>query len=329
MECKRRAGLTKDFRVPGEAPQLASGVVRAFECRVRWRKAAILGVGLLGGSLGLALRRRALVDQVAGLVRRPETATEALRVGAVDVAWPDLDAVLQGADLVVLCTPLGQMAALAARFAGRLERGALVTDVGSTKVSVIEAVEAAVAAAGGRFVASHPMAGSEKTGVAASREDLFQGAVTVVTPTPATDPGALQETQRLWAAMGSRVVLMEAAAHDAVVARSSHLPHLVAASLVRAVLVGGASPEVAQLCATGFRDTTRVASGSPEMWRDIGLANRQEILAAVDAFSAALAEMRSLLAAGDAAALEEALRQSKASRDAWYQQAFRPVEGGQ
>lgn len=284
---------------------------------VRWRKAAILGVGLLGGSLGMALRRRGLAGEVYGLVRREVTAKEAVEVGAVDAAGGSLKEAISGADLVVLCTPVAQMAGLVHEIGPWLEGGACVTDVGSVKGAVVAAAEGPIGSAGGRFVGSHPMAGSERTGVTAAREDLFCRAVTVVTPTAATDGDALARVKALWEGVGARVLTMTPAHHDVLVSRSSHLPHLVAATLARYVLAPEHPAEQACLCATGFRDTTRVASGSPEMWRDIALGNRSAILAALDDMQGALAEFRQLLEAGNGSALEDYLRTAKERRDAW------------
>ncbi|MBX3747831.1 MAG: prephenate dehydrogenase/arogenate dehydrogenase family protein [Verrucomicrobiae bacterium] len=282
-----------------------------------WRKAAILGVGLLGGSLGLALRRRGLAGEVTGLVRRTETVAAAVRMGAVDQASQCLETVVAGADLVVFCTPLGQMEGLGERLNGVLEAGAVVTDVGSAKAGVVASLEPRVLAAGGRFVGSHPMAGSERTGVEASREDLFEGAVSVVTPTEASDAEAVLRVNALWESVGARVLTMDAGRHDALVSRSSHLPHLVASALVDCVLGNGADEEQGLLCATGFRDTTRVALGSPEMWRDIGLANRRALLEALDRFERSVGGLRQALAAGDAEGLGEALRGIRERREEW------------
>lgn len=284
---------------------------------VRWRKAAILGVGLLGGSLGMAIRRRGLAGEVHGWVRREATAKEAVEVGAVDRAGSVLKEAVAGADLVVLCTPVAQMGRLSAEIGPFLERGACVTDVGSVKEAVVLAAEGPVAAAGAHFIGSHPMAGSERTGVTAAREDLFCRAVSVVTPTEASDAGALERVRGLWEAVGARVLTMTPRHHDVLVSRSSHLPHLLASTLARFVLSPEHPAEQACLCATGFRDTTRVASGSPEMWRDIALGNRAAILAALDGMEASLAEVRALLEAGDGAAVEAFFRSAKERRDAW------------
>lgn len=284
---------------------------------MRWNKVAILGVGLLGGSLGRALKQRGLARQVVGFVRRPSSVRECERLGAVDRATLDVSEAVRDADLVVFCTPLAQMRPLAEQMRRALEPGAIVTDVGSVKASVVRDLEPLVARAGGRFVGSHPLAGAEKTGVAWARPNLFEGAVCVVTPTPRTDAGALRRVKALWRALGARVLSLSAQEHDALLARSSHLPHVVASTLAALVLDHRRPPTQSLVCANGFRDTTRIASGSPEMWRDIALANRAHLRRALAEFIRQLEQVRALLEQGDAAALERWFARAKARRDHW------------
>jgi prephenate dehydrogenase len=284
---------------------------------VHWRKVTLIGVGLLGGSLGLAMRQRGLADEVVGFVRRAASVTEADRCGAVSRGTLDLAEAVAGADLLVFCTPLAQMRPLAEAMRPHLNRGALVTDVGSVKGSVVRELEGLFARAGARFVGSHPMAGSEKTGVTAARADLFEGAACVVTPTARTQPAALRAVESLWRALGGRVLRLNPAAHDRAVARSSHLPHAVASALAHRVLDPRQPAEVARLCAGGFRDTTRIASSSPEMWRDIGLANRRNLAEELRALAATLERLGKVLDAGDAEALEEFYSASRARRESW------------
>lgn len=265
----------------------------------------------------MALRRRGLAAEVSGFARREATAREALHLGAVDVASDHLPTVLEGADLVVLCTPVGQMSALVAQFPGALTPGAVVTDVGSVKVAVVQEVEESVFRAGGHFVGSHPMAGSERTGVAAAREDLFCGAMAVVTPTTLSHPGAVESMVRLWELVGARVLQMSPSRHDTLVSRTSHLPHLAAAALAHYILAPATELDVGPLCATGFRDTTRVAMGSTEMWRDIALANRETILEALGGFAATLGRLQDLIRAGDGEGIESFLREARERRTGW------------
>lgn len=246
-------------------------------------------------------------------------------MGAVGSASTRLEAVVEGADLVVICTPVGQMETLGSRLAGLLAPGAVVTDVGSVKAPVVAALEPAVQRARARFVGGHPLAGSEKMGVRAAREDLFQGAVVVLTPTASSDPETVDGLRHLWESVGSQVLVMSAERHDDLVSRSSHLPHLIAAALAHAILAPDRPPEQDQLCATGFRDTTRVASGSPEMWRDIALANRRAVLSALDAFDRSVAELRRALEAGNEAAVGAFLQVAKERRDAWQGGGARPT----
>lgn len=284
---------------------------------MRWNKITLVGVGLLGGSLGLALRRRKLAKEIAGYIRREASIKECERAGATDYATTDLLAAVSGADLVVLCTPLAQMKSLVQQMRPALKRGAIVTDVGSVKASVVKEVEALIHKSGAHFVGSHPMAGGEKQGVLAARENLFEGAVCVVTPTRKTNPAALRKVETLWKNVGARLLRTSPDDHDALVSRSSHLPHLVAATLANLVLDPKLPKEQAKLCATGFRDTTRIASGSPEMWRDIALNNRKQIGRALTGFIAELNKFQSALKRGDAKAVAKFFETAKQRRDNW------------
>lgn len=282
-----------------------------------FKKVTIVGVGLLGGSLGLALKKRRLAKEVVGFVRRQASVAECKKARAVDIATRDLRGAVEGADLIVLCTPLAQMRALVREMAPALKRGAIVTDVGSVKASVVRAVEALIEKAGARFVGSHPMAGAEKTGVAAARANLFEGAACVVTPTRRSDKAAVRKVEQLWKAIGGRVIRLSPDLHDVLVSRSSHLPHVAAATLANLIL-NPAQPKVqASLCASGFRDTTRIASGSPEMWRDIALANRKNLDQTLNAFLRELEKFRRALKSGDAKGIIRFFEQAKQRRDTW------------
>jgi Prephenate dehydrogenase len=284
---------------------------------VRFPKITIVGVGLLGGSIGLAVKRRRLADEVAGYVRREAGIAECEKAGATDYATTDLLTAVSNADLVILCTPLAQMRSLTKQLLPALKRGAIVTDVGSVKNSVVRDIAGLVQKAGAHFIGSHPMAGSEKTGVAAARADLFQNAACVVTPTKNSSPTALKKVEAFWKALGSRVLRMDANLHDELVSRSSHLPHLTAAVLTNLVLNPKLPKEQAKLCATGFRDTTRVASGSPEMWRDIAMANRKNLGRTLKRFIRDLQQIQNALEQADVTALEKFFQQAKQRRDHW------------
>jgi prephenate dehydrogenase len=284
---------------------------------VLFRKISIVGVGLLGGSLGLAIRQRRLAGEVAGFVRRAAAIAECEICGVTDYATTDLLAAVSGADLIVLCTPLAQMRPIVIAMLPALKRGAIVTDVGSVKASVVREIEALVHKAGAHFIGSHPMAGAEKTGVSAARADLFVNAACVVTPTRRSNKAALAKVEGFWKAVGGRALRMTPEIHDVLVSRSSHLPHITAATLANLVLNPDHPPYQAALCANGFRDTTRIASGSPEMWRDIALANRRNLVKALDQFIADLRRFQRALDKSDAKAVAKFFEQAKQRRDTW------------
>ena len=288
---------------------------------MRWKKITLVGVGLLGGSLGMALRKRRLVRSVVGFVRRPASVAECESFGAVHEATLDLRQAIAGADLIVLCTPIAQMRGLAKQFLPFLKRGAVVTDVGSVKGSVVRELESLVAKAGGHFVGSHPMAGAEKMGVSAAHADLFRNAICVITPTRRSNLAAVRKVERLWKSVGGRLLRLSPEAHDDFVSRSSHLPHVVAAQLANLVLHPDHPEEQELLCANGFRDSTRIASSSPEMWRDIALANRKNLARALKSFGTGLHKFQRALATGDATAVAEFFEQARERREAWAQRA--------
>jgi prephenate dehydrogenase len=284
---------------------------------VQFGKITIIGVGLLGGSIGIAARKRRVAGEVAGFVRNEKSIAECEKFGATDYATTDLLAAVSNSDLIILCTPLAQMRSLAEQFLPALKRGAIVTDVGSVKADVVRELESLVKKSGAHFIGSHPMAGAEKTGVAAARENLFQNAICVLTPTKKSNSAAVKKLEQFWKSLGARILKLDAAQHDLLVSRSSHLPHVVAATLAGLVLDPKSPKQQAALCATGFRDTTRIASGSPEMWRDIALANRKNISRSADAFVAKLKKFQTALKAGDVKAVEIFFTTAKTRRANW------------
>ena len=280
-------------------------------------KITLIGVGLLGGSVGLAAKKRGVAGCVAGLVRRSESIDECLAIGAVDEATQDLAEAVEGASLVVLCTPVGGMKDMANQIKPHLSPEAVVTDVGSVKASVVQGVEPILP----RFVGSHPLCGSEKTGVAHADADLFEGATCAVTPTEQSDAEAVVKVNEFWDVLGAKVVNLTTEAHDNIVARTSHLPHVVASALVNAIL-GKPGAGESDFIGTGFTDTTRLASGSPMMWRDIALTNSEAIQKAINDLQLELSELKNALAAQDGAALENFFKEWKILRDQW-------LEGGE
>lgn len=288
---------------------------------MQWNKVTLVGVGLLGGSLGIALKRQRLAKSVIGFVRRQASLKECKKFKATDSATLDLPSAIEGADLIVLCTPLSQMSGLAECMLPFVKRGAIVTDVGSVKGSVVKDLEPIFARVGAHFIGSHPMAGGEKMGVSAARGNLFRGAVCVVTPTRKTQKAALKKVEKLWKSVGARVLRLTPELHDQLVSRSSHLPHVVAAELANYVLNARPKSEQAALCANGFRDTTRIASGSPEMWRDIALTNRNNLDLALGSFIEDLEKFRRALKSKRANAISNFFQQAKKRRDRWASEA--------
>jgi prephenate dehydrogenase len=289
----------------------------SYAWRVRWKKISIIGVGLLGGSIGLAVRKRRLASEVAGHVRRKASIVECEKFRAADYATTDLLAAVSGADLVILCTPLAQMRLLVQQMLPALKRGAIVTDVGSVKASVVRDVEAIIHKAGAHFIGSHPMAGAEKTGVSAARADLFACAMCAVTPTKKSNPTALRKVEQFWKSLGGRVLRLTPELHDTLVSRSSHLPHIAAAALASLVLNPLHPKQQPALCANGFRDTTRIASGSPEMWRDIVLSNRKNVSLELRALMRELQKFDRALKVTDAKVVTKFFETAKQRRDNW------------
>jgi len=271
---------------------------------------AILGPGLLGGSIALALRERGGV-RVSIWGRRPE-AVERCRP-LVEFASTNATEVVHGTQLVIFCTPIGAMSALAHEIVVALAPETLVTDVGSVKGPVVAEL-GELFQGRARFVGSHPMAGSEQTGIEAARADLFQSATCILTPTAASDAQAVGQLASFWQMLGCHVRELSPAEHDEAVALVSHFPHLLAAALVE--MVGRRNPAALELCGPGFRSTTRVASGPPAMWTEILRSNREAVRAAADAMIEKLHEMRKLLAHdAPADAMHDLLFQAKTRRD--------------
>lgn len=253
------------------------------------KKVAIIGLGLMGGSLGLALKRRGLA-KVSASARRQETRDLALSMGAADEVFETPQAALRGADVAVFCTPVCSIPELAKECLSAFESGCVVTDVGSTKADLVRDMARLFKGTRLVFVGSHPMAGSERTGLEVANADLYVEAVTALTPVEGTPESAITIVESLWSGVGSKVVRLAPDVHDELVARSSHLPHLIAALLV--ATAGRNYPaDLSKFCGPGFRSTTRVAAGSPEMWHDIVKTNRAAILAELHAYEKQLGDL--------------------------------------
>jgi len=275
-----------------------------------YKQVAIVGVGLLGGSLALAVKKRGLAEQVVGIGRDQTKLDDLVQSGLIDRGTTDLPQGVSEADLVVVCTPVETVGATVNQLLQLAPAGCLLTDVGSTKQAIVEQV-AVNPADGPAFVGSHPLAGDHRSGAEYARADLFDGRVVVVTPSEQTSTDATDRMQEFWQACGARVVVMSAAEHDAALAATSHLPHLVAS-----VLAGSTPSEVLELAATGWLDTTRIAAADPTLWRQIFASNRSQVLAALSNFETQLARVRDALAEGDDEQLEQQLAEGKRTRDA-------------
>lgn len=271
---------------------------------------AIVGPGLMGGSIGLALKQEKLAKEVIGVVRSDASARRATDAGVVDQATTDLAKAAAKANILVVCTPVGQVAKTILRAARDCRPGTIITDAGSTKQRIVDQVVAGLPS-GMEFVGSHPLAGDHKTGPESARADLLADRVVVVTPTKRTTQATTDRVSQFWEALGARVVTMSPAEHDAAVAVTSHTPHAVAAALAAAT-----PADLLELTGGGWRDTTRVAAGSPTLWRDILLDNRDEVARAIEAFEGRLAALKQAVADADGAAIEQQLQEGKLRRDA-------------
>ncbi len=290
------------------------------------KKLVVCGVGLIGGSFAQGLKAAAKVGEVVGLGRTRGPLDEALKLGVIDrIAdrWPDA---LAGADLVLLATPVGQMEAVFTALAPHLGPGTVITDGGSTKTDVVAAARAGLGGKIGQFVPGHPIAGAEKSGVAAARPDLYVDKRVVLTPLAENSANDVAKVQAAWEACGARVSRLAPAEHDRVFAAVSHLPHLLAFALVHDFAQRPNSDQLFGFAAGGFRDFTRIASSHPEMWRDICVANRHALLQELDAYMMELMRTRVLLAGADAGGLEALFSTARARRDAWLDSLLPPGE---
>ncbi len=279
------------------------------------RRLTVVGVGLLGGSVAKVARRQGLAREIVGVGRDEGRLRPALDDGTLDRATTDLARGVADADLVVLAAPVRTLVDLMPAVWQAAAADAVITDVGSTKRAVVETAARLAAARPLAFVGSHPMAGSEQSGYAVAREDLFRGATVLVTPGEASPPAAVKAVVGFWEAAGAaRVLTLDAETHDRAVAAISHLPHLVAFALMDAVARFDAG--ALDVAARGFRDTTRIAASDPAVWEEIFLANRDALGASLRSFERALADLARLVEAADASALRAALARIKAQREA-------------
>lgn len=282
-------------------------------------KLVIIGVGLIGGSFALAMKRAGLVQQVVGVGRSLDNLNRAIELGVIDAASQDPAQAVAGADLVMVATPVGQMGRVFDAIAPVLPAQAIVTDAGSTKGDVAQLMRAHLPEHLAYCVPAHPIAGSDRSGAAAAQYGLFEQRRVVLTPLDATLPEAAEAVGQWWQASGARVFSMRADEHDAVFASVSHLPHLLAFAYVEMVANKTDAARCFDFAATGFKDFTRIAGSHPEMWRDISLANRDALLADLRAYQAGLAQLTQWVEAGDGAALEQMFQHAREARVQWAQ----------
>jgi len=274
-----------------------------------FRKVAILGVGLIGGSLGKALKKHKLAKEIFGVSRRKEALSIAVKSCAIDHGTHDIKKAVVNADLVVMATPVNVVSSMFKLIGPHLKRGCIVTDVGSTKMSIVTAAQE-VLSNPAMFVGSHPLAGSEKRGVEFATEDLFKGSICIMTPVESTHRVTVDKVKRMWTAVGAQVKTVLPDEHDQMLAYISHLPHLAAYALMSSV------PEsYLSFAAQGLKDTTRIAASSPEVWSSICMANSENLIKVIDEYVGNLSNLRKAIVDVDGKALTGELKRAKIKRD--------------
>ena len=285
-----------------------------------FKKIVIFGVGLIGGSFALALRKANAVGEVVGFGRGEATLQQARQLGIIDRIGADVAREVADAELVLLATPVGQMAELMARIAPHLGTHTLVTDGGSTKSDVVAAARTNLGGRIAQFVPAHPIAGAEKSGASAAQADLYQGKKVVLTPLPENSAESVARVRKAWELCGAVVSELTPQQHDAVFAAVSHLPHLLSFALVHDLAQRDNRDLLLSFAASGFRDFTRLAASSPEMWRDICLANREALMDELGSYMQELETLHEALAEADADALEQTFRAARELRAGWTEQ---------
>lgn len=274
-------------------------------------------MGLIGGSVALAIKKAGSTTQIVGVGRSAESLKNALDLGVIDVATSDIASALEAADIVLIATPVAQTANILVSIKPFLDPATVITDAGSTKGDVLRCAQQVLGAQFHQFVGGHPIAGAEKSGVSAATADLYANKNVVLTPTSTTSTQAIQHVKNLWQTCGAHVSEMSAETHDSIFAAVSHLPHLLAFGLVDEI---ASRPNAAQLfgfAASGFRDFTRIAGSNPEMWRDISLANRTALLDEIAAYQLELAKLHALLKNADGAGLQALFERASVARNNW------------
>ena len=283
----------------------------------RFKRVAVVGVGLIGGSFAAALRRAGAASSITGFDRDGHSLERAISLGVIDAAAGSVTEAVRGADLIVVAVPVRAIGPVLHDVALAMDASAVVTDVGSTKTDVVATAREELRERFVRFVPGHPIAGRETSGVESASAELFKGARVVLTPDAQTAPEAVEAVRSAWEAAGGRVTQLDAAAHDRIFAAVSHLPHLLSFALVSEIAERASAAELFSFAAGGFRDFTRIAASSPEMWRDVLLQNREAVLAELDRYQARLAVFRELIERGEGPGLQRLMSEARSARHAW------------
>lgn len=281
------------------------------------KKLVIFGVGLIGGSVALALKKASSTAKIVGVGRSAESLQTALDLGVIDSATSNIAEAVKDADIILIAAPVAQTPSILHAIKPHLAASTVITDAGSTKGDVLQYAAEILGDQLNQFVGGHPIAGAEKSGVTAAMADLYIGKNVVLTPTPVTDTQAVQRVKNLWQSCGASVSEMSAATHDSIFAAVSHLPHLLAFALVDDIASRPNAEQLFGFAASGFRDFTRIAGSHPEMWRDISLANRNALLNELDAYQQELDRLQRLLAAEDGAGLQALFERASIARNNW------------
>ncbi|MBU0467728.1 MAG: prephenate dehydrogenase [Candidatus Omnitrophica bacterium] len=274
-----------------------------------FKRVTIIGVGLMGGSLGLALKKRGLAREIVGLAYRQSSLVQAIKNKAIDVAFTDPKKAVRNSDIVILAAPVDSIIKILPTIAPHIKRGCIVTDVGSTKSEIVETGEK-VLPVPGFFVGAHPLVGSEKKGADYSSADLFEGGTCIMTPTEKTNQIAKEKVKYLWTKVGSKVCIVTPEKHDEILAYVSHLPHLLAYGLIDVI-----PQEFLEYGSTGLKDTTRIASSSPQIWNDICMANAKNVIKSLDETIKRLGEIRNSILTDDEKSLLNLFTKAKEKRD--------------
>lgn len=281
------------------------------------KKIVIFGVGLIGGSVALALKKAGSSAEIIGVGRSTESLQTALNLGVIDVASSSIPQAVSDADLILIATPVAQTPDILSAIKPHLNSHTVITDAGSTKTDVLAYARQVLGDKAGQFVGGHPIAGAEKSGVTAANADLFINKNVIVTPVPENSAESISRVKALWQLCGANVSDMTAATHDSVFAAVSHLPHLLAFALVDDIASRANAEQLFSFAASGFRDFTRIAGSHPEMWRDISLANKTALLAELTAYQAELAQLKQLLETEDSTGLQALFERASIARNDW------------